>query len=57
MSYLDILQKINDFLYQVLGDNKIVINLQVYINGKRFELDEVDVKEIITEATDGKFVQ
>lgn len=57
MSYLDTLQKINDFLYQVLGDNKIVINLQVYINGKRFELDEVDVKEIITEATDGKFVQ
>lgn len=57
MSYLDTLQTINDFLYQILGDNKIVINLQVYINGKRFELNEVDVKEIITEATDGKFVQ
>ena len=57
MSYLDTLQTINNFLYQILGDNKIVINLQVYINGKRFELNEVDIKEIITEATDGKFVQ
>lgn len=53
MNYLDILQKINDLLFAFLGDNRITIDFQVYINEKRFINDKVDVKNLI----DGEFVQ
>ena len=53
MDYLDILQKINDLLFAFLGDNRITIDFQVYINEKRFINDKVDVKNLI----DGEFVQ
>ena len=49
MDYLDILQKFNDFLYKFLNDNKIVINLQVFINSQRHELDLPDENNLIDE--------
>ncbi len=57
MNYLDILQKINNILYNIFGDKKFVINFQVYINQKRFKLNKTDATEIIIEDDDGKFVQ
>lgn len=57
MNSLDILQDINDILYNIFGDKKFVINFQVYINQKRFKLNKIDATEIITEDDDGKFVQ
>lgn len=57
MNYLDILQKINNTLYNIFGDKKFVIDFQVYINQKRFKLNEIDATEIIIEDDDGKFVQ
>ena len=53
MDYLDILQKINDLLYVILKDNRITIDLQVYINEKRFISNKVDATNLI----DGEFVQ
>lgn len=57
MDYLDILQSLNNILYSIFGDRKFVINFQVHINEKRFELDKIDVNEIIAEDDDGKYVQ
>lgn len=53
MDYLDILQKINNFLYLISKDNRITIDLQVYINGKRFIKNKVDKTNLIDE----EFVQ
>lgn len=53
MDYLDILQKINNFLYLISKDNEITIDLQVYINGKRFIKNKVDATNLIDE----EFVQ
>ena len=47
MDYLDFLQKVNDLFFKLIGDNSITINLQVFINGKRHELDLPDEKELI----------
>ena len=57
MNSLDILQDINDILYNIFGDKKFIINFQVYINQKRFKLNKIDATEIIAEDDDGKFVQ
>lgn len=57
MSYLDTLQAINNLLYSIFNDAKFVIDIQVYINTKRFELNEFDKNEIILDAMDGKFAQ
>lgn len=45
--YLDLLQKINNVLYKILGASNIVINMQIYINKKRHENDKVDKNEIL----------
>lgn len=45
--YLDLLQKINNVLYKILGASSIVINIQIYINKKRHANDEVDKNEIL----------
>ena len=47
MDYLDLLQKLSNLLFKILGDNSIVISLQVFINGKRHELDLHDKNELI----------
>ena len=49
MDYLDVLQKVNDLFFRIIGDNSIVINLQVFINGKRHKLDLPDENELIDE--------
>lgn len=49
MDYLDLLQKVNDLFFKIIGDNSIVINLQVFINGKRHELDLPDENNLIDE--------
>lgn len=49
MNYLDLLQTFNNALYGIMGDKCVLsIKLQVWINGKRFEKNLVDPKEIIT---------
>ena len=45
--YLDLLQAINNILYQIMGTADVVINLQVYINQRRYDKDIVDEKEIL----------
>ena len=45
--YLDLLQKINNVLYKILGASSIVINMQIYINKKRHANDEVDKIDIL----------
>ena len=45
--YLDLLQKINNVLYKILGTSSIVINMQIYINKKRHASDKVDKNEIL----------
>ena len=47
MDYLDLLQKVNDLFYRLLGDSDIVIRIQVYINKERHELDLHDENELI----------
>lgn len=55
MNYLDLLQNFNNALYSVMGDKCVLsIRLQVYINGKRFEKNLVDEKEVID--NDGKLL-
>lgn len=45
--YLDLLQKINNVLYKILGASSTAINMQIYINKKRHANDEVDKNEIL----------
>lgn len=47
MDYLDLLQKVNDLFYRLLGDSDIVIRIQVYINKERHELDLPGDDELI----------
>lgn len=47
IDYLDLFQKINNLIFKILGENSISIYLQVYINGKRHELDLPDDNELI----------
>lgn len=49
MSYLDVLQKIVNVLYKLLGDNGLVIDIQIFINSKRHELNLPDSNELIDE--------
>ena len=43
---LDKLQKMNDILYDHMGLNRITLNLQVFINTRRFKKDD-DVEDDI----------
>lgn len=57
MNYLDILQTINNILYEIFSDKDFVIDIQIYINKKRFERNEPDPNSVIL-YDDGKpFVQ
>lgn len=47
MNYLDLLQKINNFLYKIFGANGLVVDLQVKINTKRAEKDISDPNDLI----------
>lgn len=49
MDYLDLLQKINNLIFKIMRDNSITINLQVFINERRHELDLPDENELIDE--------
>ena len=57
MDYLDLLQKINDILYKICGLTDKTLELQVYINTKRNEMDIPDKREIIEKDNSGEFVQ
>ena len=41
---LDKLQRMNDFLYARMGLNRITLDLQVFINSRRFKKDD-DVED------------
>lgn len=45
--YLNLIQKINDILYKILGASNIVIEMQIFINKKRCDKDKVDKNEIL----------
>ena len=48
MNYLNLLQNFNNTLYNIMGDKCILsFKLQVWINGKRFEKNIVDMNEVI----------
>lgn len=55
--YINILQKINNLLYKIFKDTGFVIDLQVYINKKRFEKNEPDPNSIIYYDDDKPFIQ
>lgn len=55
--YLDLLQIINNILYKALGTSDIVINMQIYINQKRNEKDQVDKREILLYDEEKSIVQ
>ena len=58
MSFLDLLQKVNDFLHENLGLNTVTLELQVFINSRRFRKDVVDDNEIVFTDDEGfEFVQ
>ena len=44
MRMLDNLQRINDYLYKHMGLNRITLDLQVFINTRKFKKDE-DVED------------
>jgi hypothetical protein len=49
MNYLDLLQSFNNTLYNIMGDKCVLsFKLQVWINGKRFEKNLVDMNEVIS---------
>jgi len=43
---LDKLQRMNDFLYDHMGLNRITLDFQVFINSRRFKKDD-DVEDDI----------
>ena len=47
MTYLRLLQKLNNLFHSIFKDASFVINFQAYINTKRHEKDIVDKNEII----------
>lgn len=58
MKFLDLLQKVNDFLHRTLGLNTVTLELQVFINSRRYKKDVVDDNEIVFTDDEGfDFVQ
>lgn len=57
MDYLDLLQIINNILYKINGLTDKTLELQVYINMKRNEINIPDKNEIIEKDNTGEFVQ
>lgn len=58
MKFLDLLQKVNNFLHENLGLNTLTLELQVFINSRRSKKDIVDEREIIFTDDEGyNFVQ
>lgn len=57
MNYLDILQLVNDLLYKICGLTDYTLELQVFINMKRNELNICDKSEIVIKDEDGEFTQ
>lgn len=58
MRYLDFLQKVNNFLYDIFGLNDFTLELQVFINSKRADGDVVDSSDVVYVDENGKeFVQ
>ena len=57
MNYLDFIQQINNLLYNLFGLTDITLELQVYINTKRNELNIYDKSEVVTKDKDGEFTQ
>lgn len=49
MDYLDLLQKINNKLFELFGLKDFIIDFQVYINTQRHIKDKTDITEIINE--------
>ena len=49
MDYLDGLQKISNMLFKLFGEKGFVIDIQIFINGKRHELDLPDKEYLIDE--------
>ena len=47
MTYLKLLQKLNNTFHIIFGNTSFVISFQAYINTKRHEKDIVDKNEII----------
>lgn len=47
MTYLRLLQKLNNLFYTIFKDASFVISFQAYINTKRHEKDIPDKNEII----------
>lgn len=50
--FVNTLQKINNFLYEKLGFNNLILKLQIYINTQRAKKDVPDETQII--AYDGE---
>lgn len=58
MKFLDLLQKANDYLLEQIGLNTVTLELQVFINSRRFKKDVVDENEILFTDDEGfDFVQ
>lgn len=58
MDFLDLLQKINNMLYNVLGLNDLTLELQVYINTQRNKRDIHDPTEVVyVDENNKEFVQ
>lgn len=58
MSFLDLLQKVNNFLHDHMGLNAVTLELQVFINSRRSKRDIVDENEIVFTDDEGfEFVQ
>ena len=58
MSFLDLLQKVNNLLYDYIGLNTVTLELQVFINSRRSKKDIVDENEIVFTDDEGfEFVQ
>lgn len=47
MTYLRLLQKLNNLFHTIFKDASFVISFQAYINTKRHEKDIVDKNEVI----------
>ena len=58
MSFLDLLQKVNNLLYDYIGLNTVTLELQVFINSRRSKKDIVDENEIVFTDDEGfEFIQ
>lgn len=57
MDYLDLLQIINNILYRINGLTDKTLELQVYINIRRSEMNLPDRNEIVEKDNTGEFVQ